>query len=106
MKKILGFTVKEIDAATCYLTVEGMRKLRPCRLAMRWMREHGEQEVTKNLFVEWDDERPDLWLSTEDCIELGPVGGWGWEKDLAFKTPLVLCRHLKAYIMKHGRKGK
>lgn len=105
-KTILGFTLKEIDAATCYLTIEGMKKLRPCRWAMDWMVYNGVQNVTVGLFRgEWMVKQPDAWLSHRASPYFGPENGWGWSTYLYGSSALVLSRYLKAYIMKHGRKS-
>jgi len=110
--KICGFTLAEIDAATCYLTCEGMRKLRPCRWALNWMRQHRCVKVTPQLFrFDWASEDPHVWLLMP-LNALGPVDGWPWSivhykkiDNLSEQDCLFLARHLKAYIMLKGEGG-
>jgi hypothetical protein len=102
---ILGLRKAEIDAARCYLTVGGMRRLRPCKWALQYMKRKGTQEVTPELFERWRSHEPYVWLSGVRWGAYGPTGRWGWDFNVSARTSNEnMCRMLKAYIMRRGRR--
>lgn len=105
----LGLTVEQVNETSCYLTPNGMTKLRPCKWAKSWIRKRGKVEITESVMQEWKIKAPDVWLCPMELNqnELGPKNGWPWNGVIKWTTcdltniDLVLL--LKAYIIKYGK---
>lgn len=121
--KILGFTVKEIDNATCYLTLKGLKKLRPCIQALGRLRESPKYKFGKgsllkvdaNLF-RWAANRElavEVWLAPSTTTFHGPQRGWPWYmqcdhwdlRSFLRHSFTFQARYVKAFIMKFGKKN-
>jgi len=112
-KTILGFKIKDIEAATCYLTIEGLEYLKPCdeALIMAESLEKFPLKVTTRKLREYSRYDVGFWLA--DDMKSGPTK-WGWRRSSLFHSYnwpgtmqsywKFLTLHLKAYIMKHGKR--
>jgi len=102
-KCILGFTIKKIDAAKCWLTPAGLEKLNPCSKDLITK----QVKITPKMLKKYQEYDVAWWLSNMSYY--GPKN-WGWKNFKKLRIDpldtLTQSRYLKAYIMKHGIPGK